>query len=665
MKSLRVKVSSVVCIICLLCLSLSLTISYYISYKTVMQQSKERSIVTTTKYSEQLNGWLLEQGKIINEMASDLEYYNNYDFNHLLNYFIVKQKSNPNVLCYYIGFADKKMISGDGWVPPADYDCTEREWYKLAVSSGEVIYSTPYLDPAANKIVITVAKPIKQNGSVIGVAASDIYIDYLTKVVQQAKDVQNSYAFLLDSKYDFIVHPNKDFQPTEKELKNMTKVMNGRFKSITESVKDDQNKLYLEKDYDGKEKYFVLQPVRSAGWSVGFAIPTEEYKRPLNTLIRGFMIALIISIIISITITICMVNQLLKPILKLKQHTSVIANGDLTTELELYSNDEIGQLGKSFNDMIYDLKNIILDIFSIHNSVNDTSIELRDDSKFIGNMSNEISGAIHQIASESNNLSTNINNGKDFLDSFTEKLDIVNNKITEIKSKSDQTNKVVMKGLDSLRGLKLVEDETIKQSEKVHEIISAFHENAKEIEEMTLTISNISSQTNLLALNASIEAARAGEYGRGFAVVAEQIRKLAEESSNAVNTINQLVGKVKSESQLSDEIKEKSIKLDDNRRSINESIFIDYRSIQENMVLTIQAIKEVYSQISGIDSDNKQIRKLMQNILDISAEFTSATEEVSASTEEQVNVIHSMINKLDQLATSIDHLSDSVEKFKV
>lgn len=665
MKSLKLKISFVVCLLCLLCVSLSLTISYYISYKTVMQQSEERSMITAAKYSEQLNGWLLQQGKMIDEMGNDLQYYNEYDFSRTLNYFKEKQKSNPNVLCFYIGFEDKTMISGDEWIPPADYDVTQRDWYKQAIKENKLVYTSPYLDATTNKMVITIAKTVKRNGSTLGVAAADIYVDYLTKVVQEAKDVQNSYAILLDNNHNFIVHPNKDFQPTEKGLTDMSQVMKGSLKSITDNIDSGSNNMYMEKDYDGKDKYFIFHPIKSTGWSIGFAIPTEEYKKPLNSLIKGFIIALLISVLLSITITILMVNKLLKPIIKLKHHTEVIANGDLTAELSVKSNDEIGELVKGFDSMIYDLRTIIKGIFSTNKSVNELCLELREGSRVVEDMSNEISVAINEVAVESTNLSINITNGKEFLDNFTENMDVINNRISEIKNKSDLTNNVVLKGLNNLDGLKLIENQSIEQSEGIYSILATFHQNAQKIEEMTSAISNISSQTNLLALNASIEAARAGENGKGFAVVADEIRKLAEESSNSVQKIEELVHKVKSEAQISEDIKQKSIKLNDERKIINESIFVDYSNIQENMTATIDSIKEVYSQINSIGDGNNKIREIMQSILDISAEFTSSTEEVSASSEEQVNVIHSITNKLDNLTLSIEELSQSVEKFKV
>ncbi|MCT8977796.1 methyl-accepting chemotaxis protein [Clostridium sp. CX1] len=665
MKSLKVKLPIVVSALCLICLLLSLTISYYISYNTVIKQAQQHSIITAEKYSEQLNGWLTQQGEIVEEMANDLQYYDSYDSDRLLNYFIAKQKSNPNVLCFYIAFKDKSMISGDGWIPPADYNPAEKDWYKLALNSDKITYTKPYLDSTTKKMVISISKSIKKDGSVIAVAAADIYVDYLTTVVEQVKDVENSYGFLLDASYDFIVHPNKDFQWTEGNSKNMSQVVNGLYKTMVSNIRSGSTKVFLQEDYDGKEKCFVYEPLKSTGWIIGISTPVEEYKKPLNSLIKGFIAALIISLLISIAVTIFATNRFLKGILILNKNTKKLAKGNLTEETTFYSKDEIGDLSRSFNSMILDLKKIIENIISTYTSVNTASVELKDQAKFVANMSTEISGAVNGIAAESTNLSVNVNSGKEFLDNFANKLNVINNNITEIKEKSDHTNEVVHGGLYNLNYLKELENKNIEQSEKIYEIIGVFNENVKEIESMTASISGIATQTNLLALNASIEAARAGEHGKGFAVVAEQIRKLAEESSRAVKNIDELLNKVKSESKLSEEIKNQSIELDKNRQAINDSIFKDYNNIELNINSTINSIEHAYSQINSIDNDSNQLKLLMQNILDTSSEFNAATEEVSASTEEQVSVIQSIVDKLENLVISIEYLNESVKKFKI
>lgn len=88
--------------------------------------------------------------------------------------------------------------------------------------SNGLIYTAPYLDATTNKMIITIAKPLRKDGAIIGVAAADIYVDVLTGVVEKASMGEGSYAFLLDADRNFIVHKNKEFLPTEDSLKNIS-----------------------------------------------------------------------------------------------------------------------------------------------------------------------------------------------------------------------------------------------------------------------------------------------------------------------------------------------------------------------------------------------------------------------------------------------------------
>lgn len=665
MKSLRTKIVAIVCLISVLCLTISSTISYYNSYKVIMKESKEKTINLAGKYSELLNGWLKEQGKTITEMVNDLEHYNNYSPDSLFQYFANKQKRNPQVICFYIGFQDKRFISGDGWIPPSDYDTTQRDWYKMAVKADGLIYTSPYLDATTNKMVITVAKPVKKDNSIIGVAAADIYVDYLTKVSENANAGANSYAFLLDSENNFIVHPNKDFQPMEDGLRNLSAVMNGKFKGFADIINNKNENAYIQQDYDNKDKYFIKTSIESANWTFGFAIPVSEFKKPLNSLILGFVIALGASIIITLCFAFLIIRGLLKPIKRLEEHTKVVSNGDLTHKIEVASNDEIGQLGNSFNLMIKELSDVIRGIYSTYDNVKQTSGKLLENSQGVSHISKEISEASQQISAESYDLARNINSVGEFINIFTRKISIIVDKVNMIKDKSLITSNIVNTGLNNIKDLKVLEEKSLSQAGRTYTIINAFNQSTLGINNMTETIKNIAAQTNMLALNAAIEAARAGESGRGFAVVADEVRKLAEESASAAKKIEELVEILNKEASEFEDIKEDTLDLNKHRKIINDCIFADYSGIESNIKESINSILDVHSQIEEIDSDKNELSNIVQDITNISQETSAGTEQVAASIQQQLSLLDELISEIECVVTDIDGLSKSVQKFKI
>jgi len=635
------------------------------SYNIVAQESKDKLLFQAASYTEEIDGWLSTQGKIIDEMVNDLQNYGNFDMQHLFNYFEKKQVANPHIICFYAAFSDKSFISGDGWIPPEGYDPTQRDWYVGALAKGGVAYTTPYLDPTTNKMVITISKPITKDSQVIGVGCADIYVDVLTTIVKDAKIGENGYAFMLDADKNFVVHPDKKFSPTEEGLANISKVMDGKFKELGEVIAEGKENFYKQQDYDGAEKYFIYSTIKSSNWVFGSTVPVNEYKSSLNSLITGFAIALLISLLMSVLLAVLLANDVASTVVKIKKYIQIVSNGDLTQQMNIKKKDEIGQLAGSFNSMINDIRNIVAGIFSTNQSANEESLKLMRNSEGLKTISGDITGASQQIASEACDLNANINTGKEFLEGFASKIDNIAESINAVNSYSDDAISSVEKSFDNLSSMRKIEEEIKNHTERTYQIIDAFNSNTANINSMTEVIANIAGQTNLLALNAAIEAARAGELGKGFAVVANEVRKLADESSIAVQRIGQLVENVTKEAKNFEDIKQKSSELNSAKSRINESILNDFANIKMSINGTVERIKEVFHQMTAIESDKQEMNTIMHNLSSISESSASATEQVSASLEEQMALLQLTAEEIGNLVGRIDELNRSVQKFKI
>ena len=665
MKSLKLKMIVFVCIISILSLSFSVGISYYMSYQILSKQLTEKAVFRSNQYAEQLNGWLEGQGEIIDEIANDLLYYNDYEVNRLFSYFEAKQKPNPHIICYYMGFSDKRFVSGDGWVPPADYDCTQRDWYLEALKSEGVIYTAPYLDVTTNKMIVTVARQIKKDNQVIGVVGADIYVDYLTKIVQEAQTEKDGYAFLLDADNNFITHPNKEFAPTEDSLKNISEVSSGKFKDLGTMISAGQENVKIHKDYDGLQKHFVISKIKSTGWTIGFAIPESEFKSPLNTLIGGFGIALAVSLVLTIISALIIAGSIVNPIKKLENSINKLSNGDLREKVDIKTKDEIGKLGLSFNNMTEELKHIIGGVLATYKSAKEGSDRLTENSKYVQALSKEITNATEQLAAEAEELAGNISSGKEFNNHFSNSIEEIVESVNHIHGNSEKAIESVDKGLEDLNQLKSVEAEIIEQTKVTFRMIDGFNESAAGINEMTSVISGLSQQTNMLALNAAIEAARAGELGKGFAVVADEVRKLADQSSTAALRIEELVTQVRTEVAKFDELKMESQLLNQKKEAISESIYADFNNIHRNIKETVESIKAALVVTSGVEDENKQMSSIIDSISQIAEGTAAATEEVTASAENQMNSLNRTFEEVDKLIAKINELSHQVEKFKL
>lgn len=199
----------------------------------------------------------------------------------------------------------------------------------------------------------------------------------------------------------------------------------------------------------------------------------------------------------------------------------------------------------------------------------------------------------------------------------------------------------------------------------VHVKTKEANESAKRISEVVELITELASETNLLSLNASIEAARAGEAGRGFAVVAENIKKLAEQTTDSATDIDAIVQELELRSE---ETVEKTDAVKDiverQEKEIRHTVDIVH-SVISNINHLIERVEDIVNNIQQIDQSKESVVDVIQNLSAVSEENAAATQETNASTVvtlETMNVIAENAVKLRSIA---EELETEMKKFKI
>lgn len=190
------------------------------------------------------------------------------------------------------------------------------------------------------------------------------------------------------------------------------------------------------------------------------------------------------------------------------------------------------------------------------------------------------------------------------------------------------------------------------------------NDSAKRISEVVELITELADETNLLSLNASIEAARAGEAGRGFAVVAENIKKLAEQTTDSATDIDAIVQELEMRSEETVE-KTDAVKgiVDRQEKEIQRTVGILHNVIT-NINHLIERVDDVVNNIRQIDQSKESVVDVIQNLSAVSQQNAAATQETNASTTVTLETIDAIAENAVRLKNIAEELETEMKKFK-
>ena len=450
---------------------------------------------------------------------------------------------------------------------------------------------------------------------------------------------------------------NFDNKELLEQLKNeravQTRIRDELIKLVNENKKEEAIALY-NSEYEKELNNLQDTLVKIGDYAKNNA--ERNYHSAITTKNITFIVLILISIgsIVScIYMVFGLVKLLTKPIVELEEAAKKLEKGILDVEIKFESQDELGILANSFRNTCSFLKTIVLDINEILGELSDGNFNVNSSrlEHYIGDFSTtkdsiqkiieslnytffeikeatvQVKGGAEQVAETSQTISEGATEQASAIEELTASLGEVNEKVQNSVKHAKETNVIT-----SELGVKIEES-----NEKMNEMVKAMEEidnSSRNIREIINTIASISEQTNLLALNAAIEAARAGESGKGFAVVAEEVRKLAEESSQAVKDTAELI-----ESSIKSVEKGKII-ADTTAVSLKEAVKKTEEAVK--LVDNISNISEVQAvSINQINGGIDQIADVVQSNSAIAEESAAASEELSA----QADTLESMINR--------------------
>lgn len=356
------------------------------------------------------------------------------------------------------------------------------------------------------------------------------------------------------------------------------------------------------------------------------------------------------------------VKKILSPIKDLMSGIDEVSKGNLDVKIKT-ANSDLGQINQKFNDMITQIRNMIL-------TVQDTSLKVTDSAKGLLNITekhSERSSFIrNNIQAMADSIQIQEQTTIDTARAMSEMAEVVQTIASSSANVSDEAYAMEMK---SLQGNEIVQKVTKQMdliSDSVNDsshAIKVLENRSQEIGEITDIITGISSQTNLLALNAAIEAARVGEQGRGFAVVADEVRKLAEQSVQSSNQIAELIKEIQTEIRNAVQSMEKGTEEVTIGMEIAKETGRLFGEILEATKKVTLQIQEVSSATQEISAGTEEISATAEELTNTARKTASSSNNISSKVEEQNASISSLVDASNQLTQMSEELEKLISQF--
>ncbi len=484
----------------------------------------------------------------------------------------------------------------------------------------------------------------------VGYMLIDVKTSFVRNILDSADVGKNSIIGFVTSDGYEIVSGSDNFKFTGKKF----------FDNI-----GDNESGYKYVKYKGESYLFLYDKVETGDGIVCAMVPRNVIIEKAYDIRLYTIVAILICCMIAIIAGSILATGISKAINRINGIMRQTAHGDLTGTIEMKRNDEFEILSKNIANMISSIKKLIVKMRNVSEEVQSSANKVNDNSEVLYKATKDITESIEDIELGLIQQSSDTESCLMQMSGLADKISVVYNSTNQIEKIAGKTQATVDSGMVIVTELEdRVKDTTMITKDIIRDI-SELEKESRAINSIILTINDIADETNLLSLNASIEAARAGEAGKGFAVVSEEIRKLAEQSSEAGTQIGEIIARIQARMVKTIETAKKAediVSYQSDALGDTVNVFEDIKGHVNTLANDLDTISDNIQLIAVAKDDTLEA---IASISATSNETEAASSELSRNAERQKKAVEVLYNEVKLLKKNSADLEQSVSIFKV